>query len=44
MHLPADGYDIRTVEELMGHKDVRTTMNCGGRGVRSSADALSHAE
>ncbi len=45
-HLLADGYDIRTVPELLGHKDVRTTMiythvlNRGGRGVRSPADTL----
>ena len=45
-HLLAGGYDIRTVQELLGHKDVRTTMiyahvlNRGGRGVRSLADEL----
>jgi len=40
------GYDIRTVQELMGHKDVKTTMiythvlNRGGKGVKSPVDDL----
>jgi len=41
-----DGYDIRTVQELFGHNDVKTTMiythvlNRGGKGVRSPMDGL----
>ena len=41
-----NGYDIRTVQELPGHKDVKTTMiythvlNRGGKGVKSPADSL----